>query len=232
MISVIIPTYNEGQTIKTTIQRIKENDFLNLVSEILIVDGGSNDNTFSEALTESILPVLSPQKGRAAQMNYGASISTNEIIYFLHADTIPPSNFSKEIIDSIHDGNEAGCFTLKFDFNHWFLKANCWFTKLDINAFRFGDQSLFVSKKIYLKVGGFCENHIIMEDQDFIKKIKKVAKFSILNKPVTTSARKYLENGIYKTQAIFFLIFFMYKLGFSQPKLVSIYRKFLSQHKI
>ena len=121
---------------------------------------------------------------------------------------------------------------LSFDYNHWFLKANCWFTQFDVDAIRFGDQSLFVSSDIFKSSGGFAETHIVLEDQQLIKRLKKMARFTIIKKPVLTSARKYLQNGIYKTQGIFFIIYFMYRLGYSQQKLVATYKKMITEDKL
>lgn len=121
---------------------------------------------------------------------------------------------------------------LSFDYDHWFLKANCWFTRFDVDTIRFGDQSLFVTKEKFLEVGGFCEKHIVLEDQQIIKRLKKISSFKVIKKPVVTSARKYVENGIYKTQGIFFLIYFLYRFGFPQQQLVNTYRKFIRQDKL
>ncbi len=232
MISVIIPTFNEEAHIKATIQRLWQYDEGNLIKEIIIADGGSTDNTVAIAQTEEVIVVISPTKGRAAQMNYGASLATKEILYFLHADTLPPQNFTNDIAKAIKQGYQAGCYMLSFDHNHWFLKANCWFTRFDVDTIRFGDQSLFVTKEKFWDVGGFCNKHIVLEDQHIIKRLKKVAPFKVMKKPVITSARKYLENGIYKTQGIFFIIYFMYRLGYSQQKLLTTYRKLIRQDKL
>ncbi|MGH2647333.1 MAG: TIGR04283 family arsenosugar biosynthesis glycosyltransferase, partial [Ginsengibacter sp.] len=220
MISVIIPAYNEEHVIKRTIQHLRECDVDNLVKEIIVIDGGSTDNTIDAARSEEVKVFLSNRKGRAAQMNYGASLATTDILYFLHADTLPPVTFTNDITLAIKRGFDAGCFRLSFDYKHWFLRANCWFTRFNINAFRFGDQSLFVKKDLFKKAGGFCENHIVMEDQHLIIRLRKHNKFAVMQKAVTTSARKYIDNGIYKTQSVFFLIFFMYQLGYSQQRLV------------
>lgn len=232
MISVIIPTFNEEAHIKATIQKLWLNDSGNLIKEIIIADGGSTDNTALIAETEGVKVVTSAKKGRAAQMNYGSHFAKGEIYYFLHADTIPPLNFTKDIASALQRGHGAGCYTLSFDYDHWFLKANCWFTRFDLNALRFGDQSLFVTKDAFKKVNGFCEKHIVLEDQHLIKKLKQIVGFKIIKKPVLTSARKYLENGIYKTQAIFFTIYFMYRLGYSQERLVATYKKLIRQDKL
>ncbi|MEO8415183.1 MAG: TIGR04283 family arsenosugar biosynthesis glycosyltransferase [Ginsengibacter sp.] len=232
MISVIIPTYNEEEHITETVQKLWQHDESNLIKEIIITDGGSTDNTITIAKMAGVKIVSSPNKGRAAQMNYGASFATEKILYFLHADTIPPRNFTKDIARAIGKGFTTGCFILSFDYDHWFLKANCWFTRFDIDAFRFGDQSLFVTKDIFLLAGCFSEKHLVLEDQQLIKRLKKLAPFTIIRKPVITSARKYLENGLYKTQGIFFIIYGMYKLGYSQQKLVATYKKLIVRNKL
>jgi rSAM/selenodomain-associated transferase 2 len=232
MISVIIPVYNEESYITATIKQLWENDEDNLMKEIIIVDGGSTDKTTEKAKSEGVTVVSSLKKGRAAQMNYGASLANGEILYFLHADTIPPKGFSNDILTAFNKGYSAGCYRLSFDHDHWFLKANCWVTRYNVDFIRFGDQSLFVTKSKFVEVGGFCEKHIVLEDQDIIKRLKKIARFTVIKKPVLTSARKYLENGIYKTQGIFFIIYFMYRLGFSQQKLLATYRKLIRQDKL
>ncbi len=232
MISIIIPAYNEEASIAKTIAWIKDKTNLAHITEIIVCDGGSSDNTISEASNAGAVTIISPAKGRAAQMNYGASIAKSNILYFLHADTLPPEGFTNDILNAVDATIQAGCFMLAFDYQHWFLKANCWFTRFDVNAVRFGDQSLFVTKEVFVKTGGFNERHIVMEDQEIIKRIKKICRFIIIKKPVLTSARKYLENGIYKTQGIFFIIYFMYKLGYSQQQLVATYRRLIRQDKL
>lgn len=232
MISVIIPTYNEESFLKATIIALWKHDTQNLIKEIIVADGGSNDKTLAIAKSESVKVLICPEKGRAAQMNYGASLATENILYFLHADTIPPPDFTVDITEMINRKLYAGCYRLSFDYQHWFLKANCWFTRFDVNAFRFGDQSLFVTKEKFLEAGGFCEKHLVLEDQHIIKRLKRVCSFSVIKKPVLTSARKYLENGIYRTQGIFFLIYLMYHLGLTQQQLVSTYRWLIRQDKL
>lgn len=232
MISVIIPTYNEAAHIKATIRRLWEYDEASLIQEIIIADGGSSDDTVALALTEGVQVVVCPRKGRAAQMNFGAAAASQKILYFLHADTIPPRNFTTDIKNKVDNGLSAGCFMLQFDYNHWFLNANCWFTRFDVDAIRFGDQSLFVSNHLFQQAGGFCEKHIVLEDQDIIKRLRRISPFTIIKKPVITSARKYRENGIYRTQGIFFIIYFLYRMGCSQQKLVSTYRRLIKQDKL
>jgi glycosyltransferase involved in cell wall biosynthesis len=208
MMTVIIPTYNEAAHIQSTIEKLREHDEAKLITEIIVADGGSTDDTVAVAKDANVKVVVSTIKGRSAQMNYGASFAKENTVYFLHADTIPPKNFSTDIAMAIEQGYDAGCFMLSFD------------------------QSLFITKILFEKMNGFCEKHIVLEDQQLIKRVKKAARFTIIKKPVLTSARKYIENGIYKTQGIFFIIYGMYRLGYSQQKLVAAYQKMIRQNKI
>ncbi|HYH15955.1 MAG TPA: TIGR04283 family arsenosugar biosynthesis glycosyltransferase [Flavisolibacter sp.] len=232
MIGVIIPAYNEAAAIAGTIEWLRSFDTSGAIQEIIVVDGGSTDATVQTASNAGALAVASPKKGRAAQMNYGASLATSPILYFLHADTLPPASFVEDILQAKKQGYASGCFMLSFNHHHWFLRANCWFTRFDVNHFRFGDQSLFVQRAVFFKAGGFDEGHIVMEDQEIIRRLKQQGRFVVIKKPVITSARKYLENGIYKTQGIFFLIYFMYRAGYSQERLVHTYKRLIRQDKL
>ena len=94
-------------------------------------------------------------------MNYGAKLAKGDILYFLHADSFPPANFDQQIINEIDKNNYAGCFRLKFDNDdHFLLKISSWSTRINLQLFRGGDQSLFITKAIFneiyrvLKKGG------------------------------------------------------------------------------
>lgn len=164
-------------------------------------------------------------------MNLGAQNARGELLYFLHADSIPPEGYTQRIMEAA-DRNIAGCFRLRFDHEHWFLRANSWFTRFDVQAFRYGDQSLFVKREAFQHVGGFNEELVIFEDNEIIDRLKRIRSFKVLPFCVRTSARKYVENGIYKMQGIFYLMWFMYILGYSQQRLVSTYKSLIRQDKI
>ncbi|MEO8713052.1 MAG: hypothetical protein ABI405_13055, partial [Parafilimonas sp.] len=111
-------------------------------------------------------------------------------------------------------------------------KANAWFTRFNVNAVRFGDQSLFVTKEVFKKCGGFREDFYMMEDQEIIHRIKKYGKFIVMNDAVITSARKYLQNGIYRLQSIFFRIWFLYYMGYSQQYLLELHKRLIRKNKL
>jgi rSAM/selenodomain-associated transferase 2 len=173
------------------------------------------------------IKVLNSEKGRAKQMNFGAKNATSEILYFLHCDTFPPKNFDTEIINQVQKGNLSGCFKMKFDSNHIVLKISQWFTQFNHKSCRGGDQSLFVARNLFEKVNGFDDNLILYEDNELISRLYKNSKFTVIQKSVTTSARKYLKNGVWTLQFHFLMIHIQYWLGSSQEKLVNYYRKFI-----
>lgn len=230
MLSIIIPTYNEADQIAQTISKVHAAKGKH-EAEIIVVDGGSSDDTI--AIVEQCgATVVKCERNRAEQLNKGASVAKHPILYFLHADSIPPNDFPTQILNTYNKGFTSGCFRLAFDCNHWFLKANAWFTRFDVNAVRFGDQSLFVAKEVFEKSGGFRENLLVMEDQEIIHRIKKHSRFKVLNDVVITSARKYRNNGVYRMQGIFYRIWAMYYLGYSQQQMLKVHRRLIKNHKL
>lgn len=225
-LSVIIPAYNEADIITETVEKVRSRGG-NDIAEVIVVDGGSTDKTLSRARKTGAKVLQSPQKGRAAQMNYGAAHAKTDLLYFLHADSYPPPHFTRAIKQALDKDFDAGCFRLQFDDTHWLLRLYAWFTRFDINAFRFGDQSLFVRHTVFSGIGGFREDHIVMEDQEIVRRIKRSFSFRILDGAVTTSARTYREIGIVRLQMIFFLIFSLYYLGVEQEYLVSVYNRLI-----
>lgn len=232
MISIIIPTYNEEESITNTLKSIHSNGNVNLIKEIIVVDGGSTDKTIEKVNNCGVRVIFSKKKRRASQMNEGASAASEKILHFIHADSHLPEHFDADLICAVNNGYEAGCFRLAFDYDHWFLKLNCWFTRFDRSAFHYGDQSLFITRDIFNKVDGFNEKCLVFEDLDMIRRIKKHCKFKILTKKIITSARKYIENGVFKMQMVYYKMYIMEQLGASQQKLVNILRSSIKQDKI
>ncbi|HEY4197622.1 MAG TPA: TIGR04283 family arsenosugar biosynthesis glycosyltransferase [Mucilaginibacter sp.] len=224
-ISIIIPARNESRDLPELLEFLCSAPGQEHIAEIIISDGRSSDNTVDIAKTFGAIVVLNELVGRARQMNNGAIKATGDVLYFLHADSIPPASFLQQIVQKISEGYDGGCFRLRFDHKHWFLRANAWFTRFNVNAVRFGDQSLFVKKNLFQKIGCFREDLIIMEDQEIIYRIRRKGKFGVMGDYITTSARKYRANGVYRMQGIFFYIYFFYQLGQSQEKLIAKYKK-------
>jgi rSAM/selenodomain-associated transferase 2 len=231
-ISIIIPTYKEAGQIENLLRHVRAAAGSDSSLELLVVDAYSPDDTAAEARQAGARVVLCPRKGRAAQLNFGASQAKGNILYFLHADTYPPVGFTHEIRRAVAQGAGAGCYRLAFDHPSWFLKGNAWFTRFSLEVFRFGDQSLFVRHDVFAQAGGYREDMVVFEDQEITRRLKAVAPFRVLPGPIVTSARKYRDNGVWRLQGIYGLITAMYRLGMSQQKMVAVYRKLIRQDKV
>ena len=230
MISVIIPVLNEAEIILFFLKYISENSSNQNISEIIVVDGESEDKTkelidlYSKGSLFNIRLITS-EKGRAKQMNTGALSAKGNILYFLHADSYPPKDFDILILSEIRKGNIAGCFRMKFDNNHPLLKFSQWFTQFNIKLFRGGDQSLFISSEVFEKTGGYNEQYFIYEDCEFINRLYDRHRFTIIPHYILTSARKYDQIGTWKLQFHFMMIHLKNGFGASADKLHQYYRK-------
>lgn len=226
-ISIIIPVLNEAENIGRLLRYLTENSSPENISEIIVVDGESTDRTVEivKNFTLSDVKLIFSKKGRSKQMNVGAKASKGTILYFLHADSFPPKHFDDFILDEIQNGNKAGCFRLKFDSNHWWLHLAGWFTQFNFKACRGGDQSLFISRELFDKIGGFDESYIIYEDQIFIRQLYKRKQFIVINKPIVTSARLYKKHGVFKLQYHFWMIYLKKWLGASASELHEYYKE-------
>lgn len=224
-ISIIIPVLNEENTISKLLDYLLQIKNPKFTQEIIIVDGGSQDKTLEVFKNYPELKILHSNKGRSIQMNIGAKKANSEILYFLHCDTFPPKNFDSEIINQIKNGKFSGCFKMKFDNNHIVLKVSQWFTQFNLKSCRGGDQSLFVERKLFEKLNGFNESLTIYEDNELIHRLYKNSKFTVIQKPVLTSARKYLKNGVWRLQFHFMMIHIKFLLGANQENLIAYYQK-------
>jgi rSAM/selenodomain-associated transferase 2 len=228
-ISIIIPTYNEAETISVLLQHLITHSTAKHIADIIVVDGGSTDATLKNATAVNGVTCISSPKGRAKQMNIGAAHAKGSVLYFLHADSYPPKDFDHYILSQLRKGNQAGCFRMRFNSNHWWLKLAGWLTALPIMASRGGDQSLFITQSLFANIGGYDEAFLIYEDNDFIKKLYTRKQFVVIQKWLTTSARCYKKHGVWKTQYYFWRIHLKRKLGASPAELTAYYsKKFVS----
>ncbi|MBT8184219.1 MAG: TIGR04283 family arsenosugar biosynthesis glycosyltransferase [Eudoraea sp.] len=223
-ISIIIPVLNEEASILRVLRYLKQNSSPDLIEEILVIDGGSEDNTIELAKDYGVAVIQSP-RGRAKQMNLGAKHAKGGIFYFLHVDTLPPKNFDQLIIDAVRDNHKVGCFQMRFDSNSRFLKFFAWFSRVNHTICRGGDQSLFITRKLFLKAKGFNEEYRVYEDNEFIGRLYKQTYFKILPQRVQTSARRYEERGMVQLQYHFGMIHLNYYLGAGPEKLYKYYRR-------
>ncbi|NVO84403.1 TIGR04283 family arsenosugar biosynthesis glycosyltransferase [Hymenobacter terrestris] len=224
-VSIIIPTFNEGGHIGRLLFHLRAISGPDAAVEIVVADGGSLDDTATEATAHGARVVQCPCRGRAAQLNYGAAHARGQILYFLHADSLPPATLLPDLREAVAAGATAGCYRLSFDEPHWFLAANAWFTRFNFNGIRYGDQSLFVQRAVFKQAGGYREQMQLLEDQEIVGRLRQHGPFRVLSGYITTSARKYRRNGIYRLQGVFALLTGLFWLGVPQPRLVQLYKR-------
>jgi rSAM/selenodomain-associated transferase 2 len=227
-ISIIIPTYNEAASIAKLIAYLQLHG-ADKIAEIIISDGGSTDETLAIAIQSGAVALKSPQKGRAAQMNYGAAKASGDILYFVHADCFPPVNFAADIIEAENNGFEFGRYRTKFDSSKLLLKINAWFTRFNWFICYGGDQTLFVTKKLFEQSGGFKNELLIMEEYEFCDRLMKEYKYKIFADSTLISARKYKGRSWLKVQLANRKAVKLFKKGASQEEIVKTYKAMLNK---
>lgn len=225
-ISVIIPVLNEAPNLRELIPLLKENGGHFLV-DLIVVDGGSKDDSCSVAESLGALLLKTEIASRAKQMNLGAKHAKGNTLFFVHADTRPLRSYAEDIQKARLKGHKAGCFRYQFDSKGFLLKLNSWFTQFNGLFSGGGDQTLFISRDFFNTLGGYDTQFCLMEDFELVKRIKKKAKFFIIPKSITVSARKYQENSWLRVQLANLLVFTLFNLGVAPEKLKKSYSTLL-----
>ena len=194
-ISIIIPTYNESQNLSLLLSDIS---IFNEEIEIIIVDCNSEDNTRDIANLYKTKIYNIKQKNRGLQLNIGAKKAKGEWLIFLHADSRLIQGWLKKIKSITNKGNN---FIYFFKFKISDEKIIYRFLEIAVNLrsfiFRdpYGDQGLIIHRKTYFKNNGYRKIPL-MEDVDFIKRLKKSIQLKMLNIPIFTSSRKWEKTNI------------------------------------
>lgn len=221
-ISIVIPTYNEEKIIGSTLTHLAK--YLP-GAEIIVVDGGSQDRT--KQIVSDQFPAIKliemDGKGRGLQMNKGASSAKGELLFFLHADTFPPTDAHRRISD-LFDKKEvvAASFFLKFDLRSWPYLIMSQLSKWNTTLATYGDQGLIVRKAVFEEIGGF-HPFPIFEDVEIQRRLRKKGRFVKINRAVTTSARRFEKKGIFRQLLLNTGLILAWKVGLSVNKLSRFY---------
>ncbi len=193
-ISAIIPALNEAKLLPRLLEYLKACD-KNQQLEIIVVDGGSNDETPEIAIRFGAKLINSEIKCRAIQMNKGADVATTDNLYFIHADVIPPEDFIEKILEAEKREIQLAFFRQKFDKMNVLLWFNSFFTRFKRLWCRGGDQTIFVKRSLFDRLKGYDERFVIMEEYDFLKRAQKIVDYEILDGETIVSTRKYRTNS-------------------------------------
>ena len=219
-VSIIIPVLNEEQSICATLERLQV--FRQQGCEVIVVDAGSVDNTdvIAAALSDQL---ITSGKGRALQMNLGASHAQHDILWFLHADTLVPEN-AIDIIETSLTDRGWGRFNVKLSGAHGMFRIIELMMNIRscITAIATGDQGIFVKHTLFSRLGGYPEIPL-MEDIALSKKLKQVSRPVCIKDNLVTSSRRWEEKGIMKTVLLMWKLRFLYFIGVSADDLARQY---------
>lgn len=197
--------------------------------EIIIADSPNSDDNIAAICEQTGFRYLRcTSGGRAIQMNQGALKAQGDVLCFIHADATPCENYINLVKEAIESGHDCGCFSYYFDKPTSLLRINASFTKRDGIFCGGGDQTLFITKEAFELLGGFDEDYVIMEDFDMMRRIrKKGMAHTVIDEPITISARKYGSNSYWRVNMTNLLLILLFRMGTKPQTLKSIHDRFI-----
>ena len=192
LVSIIVPTLNEEAHIVDNVRNLEQ---LSGEKEIIVVDGGSSDQTTTLVSAQNVR-VLEASPGRGPQMHAGALASAGDILWFVHADTVPSLQALEEIRNSLQkDAVVGGNFGLAFDGpSRAARRLTAIYPLLRILGLCYGDSGIFVRREVYFKIGGFAPLPLF-EDLDLLRRLRRVGKFIHLNCRMVASSRRFEQRN-------------------------------------
>jgi len=221
-ISIIIPTLNEAANIESALARLQP--LRARGHEVIVADGGGDDGT-AKLVQPWADRVIESARGRAHQMNAGARVARGDVLLFLHADTRLPDDADRLILDGLAQSNPAwGRFDIHIEGRHPLLRVVAWFmnARSRLTSVCTGDQSIFVRRDLFLRVGGYPPIDL-MEDIALSKLLRRHSRLLRITVPVATSARRWEAGGVWRTVVLMWWLRLRYFLGASPAHLQRVY---------
>jgi rSAM/selenodomain-associated transferase 2 len=219
-LTVVIPTLNEEEWIAGAVTSA----FAAGAAEVIVVDGGSVDRTPRMATSAGARLLLS-EPMRARQLNLGADAASHDALLFLHADTRLPAGAANAVADALSRADFGG-FRIAFIEQSRKLRFAAALINLRTRLTRcpWGDQGQFISRDTFLKSGGFLDMPL-MEDYELAVRMKRSGRSVLLPMSVTTSGRRFLRKGLFRTAAHNWRTIIRYRMGADINALARSYRR-------
>ncbi|NQU38865.1 MAG: glycosyltransferase family 2 protein [Lentisphaerae bacterium] len=219
-ISVIIPALNEAARIGPVLERARSD-----AHEIIVVDGGSEDDTRAIAYSKGAR-VISAPRGRASQMNIGAQAATGDVLLFLHGDTMLPPHYAIDVQRTLLRKTVAGAFRFRLEGESRAYRVVEWGVRWRARLCRlpYGDQAIFLRADHFRAMGGFALLPI-MEGFELLCRLRRLGPVCIARRAAVTSSRRWNDVGVGTTTWVNQLIVLGYRLGIDPARLARFYSK-------
>ena len=221
-LSIIIPVLNEADHIASALQALTP--LRARGAELIVVDGGSTDGTVAQATPLATFVIASP-RGRAIQMNAGATIASADVLLFLHADTRLPPDADRLVLDGLARSRRAwGRFDVTIEGAHPLLPlvAASMNLRSRLTGITTGDQAMFMQRDAFAAAGAFPEI-ALMEDITFARRLKRVSPPLNLRARITTSGRRWEQRGVLRTITLMWRLRLAYFFGAAPDALAARY---------
>lgn len=221
-ISVIIPALNEAGNIVRTLDSLQP--MRRRGHEVILVDGGSDDATLanSRPLTDQLVEA---PRGRANQMRAGAAVASGAVIWFLHADTVPPESADRLILNElVQPDSRWGFFNVLFPGDSLMLKVVALLMNLRarITGIATGDQGIFITRVLYEKIDGIPAIPL-MEDIALSRTLKRYKRPAVIREKLVSSPRRWEKHGVTKTILMMWGLRLAYFIGVDPARLAKYY---------
>jgi rSAM/selenodomain-associated transferase 2 len=216
-LSVVIPALNAAATLPACLARLDGAD------EIILVDGGSTDDTVRIAEAAGARVVIAP-KGRGIQLRAGGEAARGAAFLFLHADTrLAPDWRSHAERHLSHDPRRPACFRFRLDDPAWQARAleRCVALRTRLLGLPYGDQGLLIGRALYERAGGYRPMPL-MEDVDLVRRLPRVR---MLEADALTSAERWRRDGWLRRSARNLLCLGLYRAGASPERVARLYAR-------
>ena len=222
-LSIIVPLLDEAEWMTVLLAQLQP--LHQRGCEVILVDGGSRDNTRALALVSGFT-VRSARRGRARQMNAGAACATGRVLLFLHADTTLPADADALVGEALQSPERIwGRFDVRIEGRSRLLPVVAWFINRRSRwmGIATGDQAIFVRRSHFEVLGGFPDQDL-MEDVELSARLRRRAWPVCLRQRVITSGRRWDRHGAVRTILLMWRLRFAYWLGASPRDLARLYR--------